>query len=324
VKVLSRDGDLYGIEDVLDRCRELVSATLVVSRPYDDATLLSLSEACSMGIIHPLLVGNAGLMGERSRRLGIDTGSFELVDAPEDGILERTAALYHDGEADLIMKGLVGTGDFLHVLLDPRWKIRTEGILSHVGMFEIPDTGRVYLMSDAAINILPNFNRKMEIVRNAVDAARRLGITRVRVAMLAAVEKVRLPAMPATMDAFLMKRYARSGYFGRCAVDGPLAFDNAIDPERADTKSIGGSVAGRANVLIVPNIETGNAIWKAITVLHHHDAAGVVTGGSCPIVVPSRSDNARTKLLSIQFARLSLANGGDTKSKSRHGDGGRS
>jgi phosphate butyryltransferase len=306
-KALAGDGDLYGMGRVLDQCRKLERATLVISRPYDDASLQSLSEACGMGNIHPLLVGNAEFIEETSERIGISTEHFEMVDTPEDTILEVTAALYHDGEADFIMKGLVGTSDFLHVLLDPRWSIRTEDILSHVGMFEIPDTERIFFMSDAAINILPNFSRKMEIVRNAVDTARRIGVKKIRVAMLAAVEKVRLPAMPATRDAFLMKRYARSGYFGRCAVDGPFALDNAVDLERAEAKGIGGSVAGRANVLIVPNIESGNVIWKTITALHHRDAAGVVMGGSCPIVVPSRSDDARTKLLSIQFARLCLA-----------------
>ena len=124
--------------------------------------------------------------------------------------------------------------------------------------------------------------------------------------MLAALEKVRLPTMPATRDAFLMKRFSTTGYFGRCEIDGPFAFDNAIDPEKAVTKGVGGAVAGQANVLIVPNIETGNVIWKSITVLNRQTAAGVVVGGRCPIVLPSRSDDFETKLLSIRFARLVL------------------
>jgi len=300
-------GDLYGLEQVLQRSTGMGKTLLAVSRPYDDASLLSVAEAGRKGVVHPLLVGDGELIRECANRLGIEADLFEIVHTEEKDILERTASLYHDGEADFIMKGLVSTGNFIHVLLDPRWKFRTEDILSHVGMFEIPETHRIFLMSDAALNILPNFTRKMEIVKNAVETARRLGIKRIRVAMLAAVEKVRLPAMPATRDAFLMKKFAETGYFGRCAIDGPFAFDNAIDLEKADTKEIGGDVAGRANVLIVPNIETGNVIWKSITVLNRQTAAGVVVGGRCPIVLPSRSDDVRTKLLSIQFARLILS-----------------
>ena len=299
-------GDLYDMKKVLNRCHSLPPARLAVSRPYDDATLRSIAEACKRGAVHPLLIGKKAMIVEKSIQLGLDIDNFEIIDTEEDAILERTASIYQDREADFIMKGLIGTGNFIHVLLDPRWKIRTEDILSHVGMFEIPRTGRVFLISDAALNILPNFSRKMEIVRNAVEVARVLGIRKIRVAMLAAVERVRLPAMPSTRDAFLMKKFATTGYFGRCEIDGPFAFDNAIDSEKADTKGIGGKVAGHANVLIAPNIETGNVIWKSITVLNRQEAAGVVVGGSCPIVVPSRSDDFQTKLMSIQFARLLL------------------
>jgi phosphate butyryltransferase len=207
------------------------------------------------------------------------------------------------------MKGMVKTGSFMHVLLDPRWGVRTEGILSHVGMHEIPDTKRLFFLSDAAINIRPNFSRKIQIVRNAIETARLVGVTKVRVAMIAAVETVKLPAMPATLDAFLMRRYSESGVFGDCAIEGPFALDNALDPRRADEKGIRGKVAGRANVIIVPNIETGNVIWKTVTTLMRGGAAGVVAGARCPMVVPSRADDTDTKYHSIQFARLLL--GGD-------------
>jgi len=298
--------DLYHMQEVLDGSSRLRPLRLAVSRPYDDATLISLEKAFNQEIVQPLLIGKRDMIVEKSNQLGIEHTNFEIIDTEEDRILEVTALLFHDREADFIMKGLVGTGAFIQVLLDPKWRIRTEDILSHVGMFEIPHTGRVFLMSDAALNILPNFSRKMEIVKNAVHAARKLGIRRIRVAMLAAVEKVRLPAMPSTLDAFLMKKFASTGYFGRCDVDGPFAFDNALDIEKADTKGIGGRVAGRANVLIVPNIETGNVIWKSITVLNKQQAAGVVVGGSCPIVLPSRSDDWEIKLRSVQLARLLL------------------
>jgi phosphate butyryltransferase len=294
------------MQEVLDGSSRLRPLRLAVSRPYDDATLISMEKAVNQEIVQPLLIGCRDVIVEKSNQLGIGHANFEIIDTEEERILEVTASLFHDREADFIMKGLVGTGAFIQVLLDPKWRIRTEDILSHVGMFEIPHTGRVFLMSDAALNILPNFSRKMEIVKNAVHAARNLGIRKIRVAMLAAVEKVRLPAMPATRDAFLMKKFASTGYFGRCDVDGPFAFDNALDVGKADTKGIAGKVAGRANVLIVPNIETGNVIWKSITVLNRQQAAGVVVGGSCPIVLPSRSDDWETKYRSVQLARLLL------------------
>ncbi len=303
--VAAQDGDLYDMHAVLNRFTGMKPARLVIVRPYDTASLEAVAAVSQEHIAQPILVGNRKTISELLEKLGIKK-DFTFIEASDDRILERGASLLHDNEADFIMKGLVGTGDFIHVLLDPHWGIRTDKILSHVGMLEIPETKRVFLMSDAAINILPNFSRKIQIVRNAVDAARRIGIRRIRVAMLAAVEKVKLPAMPATLDAFLMKKYAETGRFGDCIIEGPFAFDNAIDYKKAVEKGMDGSVAGRANVLIVPNIETGNVIWKSITCLQRGPAAGVVLGGSCPIVVPSRADDTKTKILSIKFARLLL------------------
>jgi phosphate butyryltransferase len=298
------DGDLHGLHMTLNSAKSLSTCRMVVAAPYDCATLLSVYEAENEGIIEPILIGDTRKIRESAQRCGVVDHSMDILHAEDAGAVELAASLLLEKKADMIMKGILGTGDFLHVLLDPRWKIRTERILSHVGLFEIPETGRLFLISDAGVNIHPNFTRKIHIVANAVDAAKKIGIGQVRVAMLAAVEKVRLPAMPATLDAYLMKRFSETGYFGECSIDGPFAFDNAIDPESAYTKGLQSSVAGRANVVIAPNIETGNVIWKSITCLQRGKAAGVVLGGICPIVVPSRSDDKETKLLSIKFARL--------------------
>jgi phosphate butyryltransferase len=299
-------GDIYGLHEVLNTVRDLPACRVVVVAPYDGATLLSVSDAQKEGVAEFVVVGDEKKIRESAEKNGMAPAKLLVLHSDEASMVEQAASLLRDGRADIIMKGIVGTGDFLHILLDPRWMVRTPRILSHVGLFEIPETKRLFLMSDAGVNILPNFSRKIHIVANAVDAARKIGITGIRVAMLAAVEKVSLPAMPATLDAFLMERFSRTGYFGRCEVEGPFAFDNAIDPEKADMKGIQSSVAGRANVLITPNIETGNVIWKSITCLQRGQAAGVVMGGACPIVVPSRADDRETKLLSIKFARLLL------------------
>jgi phosphate butyryltransferase len=298
--------DIYNMASLLDSVSENPPMKMVVAAPYDMATIESVVTASRDGVIVPIMIGDKYRIKENAELFNIPLESISIIHTEEDDVLETTASIFLDGGADFIMKGMVGTGNFIHVLLDPRWQIRTERILSHVSMLEIPETKRVFLMSDGAINILPNFTRKIHIVANSVEAANKIGIGKIKVAMLAAVEKVKLPAMPATLDAFLMKKYAETGYFGECEIDGPFAFDNALDQESAETKGLKGNVAGQANVLIVPNIETGNVIWKSYTCLQGRDAAGVVLGGACPIVVPSRSDDFRTKLFSIKFARLLL------------------
>jgi phosphotransacetylase len=297
--------DLFDMQVLLDSSYALSPRPMVVVNPYDGATLESVFSAMSGAVVDPILVGKKALIRKGAETVNIPLEGMCILPADEDSTAVA-ASLICEGKAHFIMKGMVGTGAFFHVLFEPRFKIRTQRVLSHVGMFEIPSTKRIFLMSDAAINILPNFSRKIHIISNAVDAAHKLGFPQIRVALLAAVEKLNLPAMPATLDAFLMKRFAKTGYFGRCEVDGPFAFDNAIDPRSAGTKGIGGNVAGNANILIAPNIETGNVIWKSITCIHGGDAAGVVLGGTCPIVVPSRADNAKTKLNSILFSRLLL------------------
>ncbi len=298
--------DLFDMHDLLDSTHTMGPRPMVVVNPYDAATLESVFKAMSCGVIDPVLVGERELIIRTADDIKIPLENMQIVHC-ENNSTAVAASLLCEGKVHFIMKGMVGTGAFFHVLFEPKFKIRTQRVLSHVGMFEIPVTKRIFLMSDAAINIQPNFSRKIHIISNAVDAAVKIGFPQIRVAMLAAVEKLNLPAMPATLDAFLMKRFASTGYFGHCEIDGPFAFDNAIDPRSAGTKGIGGNVAGNANILIAPNIETGNVIWKSITCIHGGDAAGVVLGGTCPIVVPSRADTFKTKLDSIYLSRLLLA-----------------
>lgn len=296
--------DLFDLISVLKRAEGLPPKKMAVVAPYDKATLVGIREAFTRGVVIPVLIGDENIIKQRAGEYGINLGGMKIIHTSVEEQLKKSGEYMRELDAEIVMKGMVGTGDFIHVLLDPKYGIRTGKILSHVSMFEIPGTKRIFLMSDAGINILPNFNRKVQIVLNAVEVARKIGIPKIKVAMLAAVEKVRLPTMPATLDAFLMKKFATTGYFGECVVEGPFAFDNAIDPEKARTKGIYGRVAGVSNIVIVPNIETGNVIYKSITCFQKMDGAGVVVGGRLPIVVPSRSDNWRTKFLSIEFAKL--------------------
>lgn len=296
--------ELIDMEKTLNKATQLPPVKMVVVNPYDKGTLESVSLAYYENVIIPILVGQKKKIMDRVKEFKIDIAEDWIVEGSDVEIPEIAASLLYSGEAKYIMKGMISTADFMHVLLEPKWKIRTERILSHVGMFEMPKSNRVFLMSDAAINILPNFTRKIHIIANAVDVARKIGLVPIRIAMLAAVEKVKLPAMPATLDAFLMKKFANTGYFGDCYIEGPYALDNALDPEKAATKGLKGEVAGKANILITPNIETGNVIWKIFTCVQKAHPAGVVMGGRCPIVVPSRADDYITKLRSIKFAKL--------------------
>ena len=296
--------ELIDMEKTLNKATQLPPVKMVVVNPYDKGTLESVSLAYYENVIIPILVGQKKKIIDRVEEFKIDIAEDWIVEGSDVEIPEIAASLLYSGEAKYIMKGMISTADFMHVLLEPKWKIRTERILSHVGMFEMPKSNRVFLMSDAAINILPNFTRKIHIIANAVDVARKIGLVPIRIAMLAAVEKVKLPAMPATLDAFLMKKFANTGYFGDCYIEGPYALDNALDPEKAATKGLKGEVAGKANILITPNIETGNVIWKIFTCVQKAHPAGVVMGGRCPIVVPSRADDYITKLRSIKFAKL--------------------
>jgi len=296
--------EITDIEVLLNKSTKMLPVRMVVVRPYDKGTLRSVYTAFKENVIIPILVGEKNKILDKRDEFQIDINENWIVEASDPQIPEIAASFLYDGKAKFIMKGMISTADFMHVLLEPKWQIRTERILSHVGMFEMPYSKRVFLMSDAAINILPNFTRKIHIIANAVDVARKIGLIPIRIAMLAAVEKVKLPTMPATLDAFLMKKFSSTGYFGECYIEGPYALDNAIDPEKAETKGLKGEVAGKANVLITPNIETGNVIWKMFTCVQRAHPAGVVMGGKCPIVVPSRADDFITKLRSIKFARL--------------------
>ena len=296
--------EIYNMERLLDKSKKMNPVKMVVVNPYDKGTLQSILAAFEENVIIPILIGEKKKILDRAEEFQIDIDENWILEGSDIKMPEIAASLLYNGIAKYIMKGMISTADFMHVLLDPKWKIRTERILSHVGMFEMPESKKIFLMSDAAINILPNFTRKIHIVANAIDTARKIGISPIRIAMLAAVEKVRLPAMPATLDAFLMKKFSKTGFFGKCYIEGPYALDNAIDPEKAAAKGLDGDVAGKANILITPNIETGNVIWKMFTCVQKAHPAGVVMGGRCPIVVPSRADDYITKLRSIKFARL--------------------
>lgn len=264
--------------------------------------------AAREGLAEPIFIGNREKSLELAQARGLDLSPHRFVDCGDDGQAVTLAVdLFRAGEAQLIMKGLVSTSTVLKAVLNKEAGLVPEGgILSHVSVFDAPgrEAGNegLMLLTDAGVNIKPSMQRKVEILRNALAVARALGMQQPKAAILAATEKVNYPAMPATLDADLMAKMAEQGDFGQALVAGPLAFDLAVSPQAAALKGITNPVAGRADILLTPDIESGNILYKALSSLMHLTMASVVVGSRVPVVVPSRGDSEQSKFASIALA----------------------
>jgi phosphate butyryltransferase len=266
--------------------------------------LLAARDAETQGLAICVLVGNENIIRHIAAEEGMPLAGHLVVDEPEPRQAARKVMeLVSRGEAQVAMKGLVETGDFLRAALDREFGLRMGRLLSHVGVFEIPGFDRLILISDAGVVVAPDMEAKVEIVQNAIAVARALGIETPRVAILAATEMVN-PKIPNTMDAANLSKMAERGQITGGLVDGPLALDNAISLEAAAIKGIKGEVAGRADVLILPDIEAGNVLAKAITYFAKGKMAGVVQGGRSPLIVASRADSRESKLVSLALGVL--------------------
>ncbi len=258
-----------------------------------DAALLAAKE----GLANCLLVGDQAQIGKLLAEMaGGNAPEFEIIDTGTDLTLaaKRSVQLVNEGRGDLILKGKTDTSVLLKAVLDKEKGLRSSEVISDVLAYEHPSG--LKLMSDGGINILPELNEKIAIVKNAVQVAHSLGNPNPRVALLSAVEAVN-PKMPSTVDAALISRMNDRKQIPGCVIEGPLAFDNAIDIEAARIKGIESPVAGQADVLIVPNIEAGNIFGKALTYYCHYRVAHVVMGTRVPILIPSRADDGETKML---------------------------
>ncbi len=266
--------------------------------------------AAELGLARPVFIGHRERACAAAQDICPNFADYEFIDCPDDHeAVHRAVDLYRAGEVQLIMKGLVSTATLLKaVLAKDAGLVAPGGILSLVSAFDAPNQQeqsgepRLMLLTDAGVNIRPNLQRKMDILKNALGVARALGIVRPRVAVLAATEKVNFPAMPATLDADLLSKMAADGTFGDALVAGPLALDLAVSPVSARLKGVDNPVAGHADILLAPDIESGNILHKAIGVLLNAPIASVVVGSKVPVVVPSRGDSERSKLASIALA----------------------
>lgn len=297
---------IKSIESLREAAKAQGTRCLAVACAQDDHVLLAVEDARRLGIADAVLVGDEAQIRRVAAENGIDPANYRIIDEPDKVAACRTAvSLVRNGEADAVMKGIVDTAVILKAVLDKEIGLRDAKVLSHVALFEVPGFDRLLLLTDAAMNIAPDLEAKKEILRNAVKVAHAIGNENPVVACLCAVEKVN-PKMPATLDAAALVEASQAGELTGCTVVGPLALDNAVSVEAAKHKGIADPNAGRADVLLVPNIETGNVFYKSLVFLAHANNAGLIVGAKAPVIVTSRADSEQTKLNSIALA-LALA-----------------
>jgi len=290
------------IEGVID---DFPVKTVAVAPAQDRAVLSAVTEAKAKSIATPLLVGDEKEILTLAEAMELELDRDSIVHVPGDlDAAARAVKMVSSGEAHIVMKGYIHTDDFLRAVLNKEWGLRTQATMSHVFVWETLQFDRFTFVTDAAMNIAPDLVTKANIIMNAVHVVRMFGVMEPRVAVLAAVELVN-PKMPATVDATcLAKMCDRTQYSTPCIIDGPFALDNALSVAAAKHKKIGGDVAGRADILVVPDIEAGNMLAKSFVYLTGGNMAGVIVGARVPVVLTSRADTARSKLYSIATAVL--------------------
>jgi len=279
------------------------AATLVV-HPCDESSLRGVVEAAEAGLIKPTLVGPVAKIRDAASKHGIDIGSYEIVDAPHsEAAAARAVELVHEAKGEMLMKGSLHTDELMRSVT-AKTGLRTERRISHVFVMDVPAYADTVFITDAAINIFPDLDCKRDIIQNAIDLFTQAGFgTSPRVAILSAVETV-TSKIPSTIEAAALCKMADRGQITSGVLDGPLAFDNAIDKEAARIKGIKSEVAGRAQILVVPDLEAGNMLAKNLAYFAKADGAGIVLGARVPIVLTSRADSLRARLASCAVATL--------------------
>jgi phosphate acetyltransferase len=292
---------------LIAKAKEVSPAKTVVVHPCDETSLRGPVEAAEIGIITPILVGPAHKIHAVAREHGIDIGKFELVDVPHShAAAEKGVELIREGRGELLMKGSLHTDELMRAVTASAGGLRTERRISHVFIMDVPAHPETLFITDAAINIFLDLEAKRDIIQNAIDLFTQVGLGTPRVAILSAVETV-TSKIPSTIDAAALCKMADRGQITGAVLDGPLAFDNAVDPEAAKIKGIHSPVAGHAQILVVPDLEAGNMLAKNLIFLSKADSAGLVLGARVPIVLTSRADSVRSRLASCAAAVIYAA-----------------
>jgi len=289
---------------LIDTCKSLPPTPTAVAHPCDASSLEGAMGAAKMGLIVPFLVGPAARIRAVAAASGIDLGGVEIVDAPHSAASATAAVqLVREGRAEALMKGSLHTDELMAAVVRRETGLRTARRVSHCFVMDVPGRAEGLIITDAAVNIAPTLEEKADILQNAIDLAHAIGVDDVRVAILSAMETINAK-VPSTIEAAALCKMMDRGQVTGALVDGPLALDNAIDPEAARIKKIDSPVAGRANVLLVPDLEAGNMLAKSLTFLAGADAAGIVLGARVPIILTSRADSQLTRLASCAVAVL--------------------
>ncbi len=303
VQVIRHDGH----ELLLKKCEALAPVPTAVVHPCDESSLKGAVEAAEAGLIDPVLVGPESKIKSLADTYGLDISRYRIVDvAHSHASAETGVKLARVGECEAVMKGSLHTDELMAEVVRKETGLRTGRRLSHVFVMNVPTYPRTLLITDAAINIYPTLEDKVDIVQNAIDLAKGLGVETPKVAILSAVETVN-PKIASTLEAAALCKMADRGQIKGGVLDGPLAFDNAISLEAARTKGIVSEVAGQADILLVPDLEAGNMLAKQLSFLANSDAAGIVLGARVPIILTSRADNVRTRLASCAVGALAAA-----------------
>jgi phosphotransacetylase len=291
-------------EQLLVRCADLDPVVTAVAHPCEASALAGAIEAGEKKLITPVLVGPAEKIRQVATAAGIALGNTRIVDAAHSHeAAAKAVALVRSGEAELLMKGSLHTDELLGAVVARETGLRTGRRISHVFIMDVPTYHKVLIVTDAAINIAPALDDKVDICQNAIDLAVALGLAQPKVAILAAVETVN-SKMPSTIDAACLCKMAERGQIKGGLLDGPLAFDNAISGEAARIKGITSDVAGDPDILLVPDLEAGNILAKQLSFLAKADSAGLVLGARVPIILTSRADSVRARIASCGVAML--------------------
>ena len=301
---MNRETGTGKYERLLERCQGLEAIPTAVAHPCEETALAGALEAGAKKLIVPILVGPAAKIKEVAAKARLDLARTEIVDAAHShAAAARAVELVREGRAELLMKGSLHTDELLGAVVARETGLRTARRISHVFIIDVPTYHKVLIVTDAAINIAPTLEDKVDICQNAVDLARSLGLETPKVAILAAVETVN-SKMVATLDAAALCKMAERGQITGAMLDGPLAFDNAISLEAARIKGIQSKVAGDPDILLVPDLEAGNILAKLLSFLAKADSAGLVLGARVPIILTSRADNVRSRIASCAVAVL--------------------
>lgn len=293
------------LDDMLKKLKGDKRVTLSVAAAHDEEVLLAIKSAVEMEIITPILIGEENKIREISKEINFDLDNVKIINKGTiEECAETAVKLVSSGEADFVMKGLLDTSVILKAVLNKEWGLRTDSLLSHVMVYEIPSYDKLLVTTDGGMNIEPDYDQKVKILKNAIEATKPLGLKHIKVACLAAKEKVN-SKMQATVDARALQEAGERGEFGKdVTVEGPLAFDLAVSKEAAKVKGFKSKVSGETDIMLMPTIEVGNGIGKALTYFAGAKSAGIIMGAKAPIVLVSRADSHESKLYSIAYGSL--------------------